>query len=91
MVYISLDGHKKHFDSVKDARAKGLKMMYQFGMRSMGIYNDNGSMNGEIAYDYNYESGYAYTGYDKDGKPFHKALRKDGSVGPNKYAKKKKK
>ena len=90
MVYIKWDGKKKHFDSIKTARAKGIKFAQEARLRSLGIYNDNGSLNGEITYDYHYESGYAYSGVDKDGKMFYKPLYSDGSVGSNKHAKKKK-
>lgn len=88
MVYIALDGKKKHFDSIKTARAKGLKICYDSHIRALAIYNEDDSLNGEIVYDFHYESGYAYGGY-KDGKYFYKPLYKDGSVGPNKYPKRK--
>lgn len=90
MVYTAIDGKKKHFDSIKTARANGMKIMSRSWIHTMGIYNEDGSVNGEIETTYDYESGYAYKGYDKNGKYFYRPLYKDGSVGPNRYAKKRK-
>lgn len=89
MAYYYIDGKKKHYKSIKTARAKGLKYCYDSWSNSLEIYNDDGSIDGEIEFDFDYKSSYAYMGWDKNGKAFRRPLYKDGSIGPNKYAKRK--